>query len=487
MEKLNRNPASDIKECFREYSLEDKVTALKNLLEHNDRCIEKLPIRLTNIRRSKEIVGVKECLQLNQETPFQTIISELRNTVMNSYWNKEIGKTRYQISNLPVGMNPLEVTFGRKLKSEETMADILKERVEKTNGLEPTTLEMYKKSHNSYLPAEQIKRHYKKPFDENFCFGEFKNSNTEGVRLKRLLTWMNADSNTLNSHLYMNMIHGRVAEKRGLSEELNILSDCPLNDEVIAQQNYLKYINGLRQKFKRRVPEIPFADIYEDLLSLDKKCTNVLPEDKILLTLAKYQIYINETLLSPLLDLLEIRKEKNVKYRDLLNLLNWKYDFPTLPKIEKISSECQHYSTTYNTTIGEVNKIDIRNIVAAGISSEDLDKHNAYSLIFPDNFTKHGLSYVDLSKLRSKEEIRSIFESIGVKYSNDNFDLLWKEGTKRSGSDGVSIEIFRNLLDQYDNLISDRIDLKNYTAFLTHISYNFRFKYLLNISIVQTN
>ena len=36
---------------------------------------------------------------------------------MNSYWNKEVGKSRYQIPNLPVGMNPLEVTFGKKLKS----------------------------------------------------------------------------------------------------------------------------------------------------------------------------------------------------------------------------------------------------------------------------------------------------------------------------------------------------------------------------------
>lgn len=36
---------------------------------------------------------------------------------MNSYWNKEVGKTRYQIPYLPVGMNPLEVTFGKKFKS----------------------------------------------------------------------------------------------------------------------------------------------------------------------------------------------------------------------------------------------------------------------------------------------------------------------------------------------------------------------------------
>lgn len=162
------------------------------------------------------------------------------------------------------------------------------------------------------------------------------------------------------------MRHGKVSEKKDTSEKLNILSDCPINNEVITQQNYLQYINSLRQKFKKQVPEIPYLDIYEDLICLDKvfiviflyiyiiknlnsitsinqndfkyyciqDYTGILPEDKVFSILAKYKIYINKTFLIPLLDLLQIYKEKNIKYEDLLNLLNWKYDFPTLPKIE---------------------------------------------------------------------------------------------------------------------------------------------------------
>lgn len=60
----------------------------------------------------------------------------------------------------------------------------------------------------------------------------------------------------------------------------------------------------------------------------------ILPADKILPILTKYKIYVNEVLLMPLLDLLQIRKGKTINYRALLNLLNWRYDFPTLPKIE---------------------------------------------------------------------------------------------------------------------------------------------------------
>lgn len=60
----------------------------------------------------------------------------------------------------------------------------------------------------------------------------------------------------------------------------------------------------------------------------------MLPEERIYSTLARYKVYIDKDLLTPLLDLLQIRKEKNIKYKELLDLLNWKYHFPTLPKIE---------------------------------------------------------------------------------------------------------------------------------------------------------
>ncbi|OAD53657.1 EF-hand domain-containing family member B [Eufriesea mexicana] len=437
-----------------------------------------LPSDINNIHNIKQIIGVKECLQPYQETSFQTILSELKHTVMKSYWNKEVGKTRYQISNLPVRMNPLEVTFGKKLKSGETMAELLKEKIKKNDIPEQKLLEMYKKSHNSYLPAEQINRHYKKPFDQNLCFGKSWNASVEGVRLKKLLTWINTDSNTIvnsnladfmkrshprigeikdleNIYMYTNMIHGKVGKKE-IFEKLNILSDCPINNEVIVQQNYLKYINNLRQKLKKHVPEISFSDVYEDLLSFDKDYTSILSENQLFSILDKHKIHINQTFLIPLLDLLQIRKENGINYKELLKLLNWKYDFPTLPKIEKIPLECQYYNTTYNTTIGSINIINTTYIPTAGISYKNLDKPTAYSLILPNIFTRHGLSHTDLSKLRSKEEIKSIFEAIGIQFPNDSYNLLWEKGLEKNGTILISVETFASLLDQYDDLINDK-------------------------------
>ncbi|XP_076161050.1 uncharacterized protein LOC143143561 isoform X1 [Ptiloglossa arizonensis] len=380
--RKNKTSLSSVKECLTEYSLEDKVEALKTMLIHNEKHRQDLLSHRSIMPETKNIVGI-----------IQNI---------NCIYS------------------------------------------------------------------------YKEPFNSNLLFGKSRYSNINGTRIKRLLTWIDSDPTTVvnyiladfiersrfhigkvrnlkNAQLYMSMTHGKASGRKGTHEVANVLSDCSMNNDVIQQQKYLQYINSLRQKLKKRIPEIPFLDIYEDLLCLDKNSTGILPEHNVISTLAKYKIYINEKLLILLLDLLQIRKDKNMNYKELLNLLNWKCHFPTLPKIEKIPLECQYYSTIYRDATENMETIDVTRIV-----SEDLkDKTSAYSLIFPDIFTRHGLSYIDLSKLRCKEEIRSIFENIGVQFPNNNFDLLWEEGVKKDGTDNLSVKTFRYLLDQHDLTINE--------------------------------
>ncbi|KZC07360.1 EF-hand domain-containing family member B [Dufourea novaeangliae] len=448
--------------------MEDKVEALKSMLACNEKHEQDLPLHKDFV--TKTTTGVKECLQVHQETQFQMLISELRNTVINSYWNKEVGKTRYHIPNLPMGMNPLEITFGKKLKHEASMAELLRTNTNQIDTLKPDILEMYRKSHNHYQPAEQIKRNYMEPFNSNLSFGKSYNTNTRGAQIKKTLTWINFNPTTVvnsiladfkeHSHScvgevrnlkktcsYMSMAHGKANIR---NETTNILADCPLNNDVIELQKYLQYVNSLRQKFKKHVPEIPFLNIYEELSNFDKDYARILPEDIVFTTAAKYKMYINKILLIPLLDLLQIRKEKHLNYTEFLNLLNWKFDFPTLPKVDRMPLECQYYNTVYRDTIGNVKEINTTSTLSAGVMSgiwEDKTA-TAYSLISPTVFTKHGLSYIDLTKLRSKEEIKSIFENIGVEFPDNSFTLLWEQGLKKDGTQNLCVETFRELLDQ---------------------------------------
>ncbi|XP_076378161.1 EF-hand domain-containing family member B [Megalopta genalis] len=471
IEKTIKYKKSDIRECFIDYSLEDKVAALKCMIDYNEKHAEDAPVHSS---APKTTIGVKECMQADQETQFQTIISELRNTVMNSYWNKEVGKTPYQTPNLPIGMNPWETVFGKKIRSETTMNELLQAKTNQMDILKPDILDMYKKSHNSYLPAEQIRRNYKEPFNQASCFGKYNNADVEGTRVKKRLTWINSNPSTLvnsiladfkertcsrvgevrnykQADIFMDMVHGKAIKR----VQTNILSDYPINNVVVEEKKYLQYINGLRQKYKRQFPEIPFLDIQEELANLDQDYTGKLPEDTVFSTLMKYKMYINKVQLTPLLDLLSIRKEKNVNYTELLNLLNWKYIFPTLPKIKSVPLECQCYHTAYKDVIGNIKETDTTKEVLHKTLKDD--RTTAYDLIFPSVFTRYGLDRNDLTKPHDKEEIRTIFTNIGVHFTDDSFNLLWTEGLKEYNVQNLSVLTFKNLCDKY-NVTIDKKD-----------------------------
>ncbi|XP_076228918.1 EF-hand domain-containing family member B isoform X2 [Nomia melanderi] len=466
--KFKENRTNNVKECLTEYSLEDKMETLKYMIAYNAKSIQNVP-QYRNIV-PKPTVGVKECLEANQDTQFQTLISELRNTVMNSYWNKEVGKTRYNIPNLPIGLNPWETKFGKKNKFETPIAELLHAHENQIGILNPDILNMYKKSHNNYQPAEQMKRNYKEPFNPNSSFGQSNSTSIKNAQVKKHLTWCNSNSFTLvNSILadfktrsqpclgevrnfkkgysYMNMVHGKSSKKQ-IKHETNILTDSPVNKNIIDHQKYLQYVNSLRQKFKKCVPEIPFLDIYEELCNFDKDYIGILPEERIFSTVAKYKMYLNKEYLIPLLDLLLIRKDKNINYKKFLNLLNWKYDFPTFPKVDKILLECEHYNTVYNNTIGNIKEIE--KVLHGSLEDKTF---MAYNLISPTIFTKYGISHNDLCKLRTKEEIKDIFENIGVQFPDDSFNLIWEKGLEKYNTQNLSVETFKNLCDRSDMIV----------------------------------
>nr|XP_031833258.1 uncharacterized protein LOC116427119 isoform X3 [Nomia melanderi] len=388
------NRTNNVKECLTEYSLEDKMETLKYMIAYNAKSIQNVP-QYRNIV-PKPTVGVKECLEANQDTQFQTLISELRNTVMNSYWNKEVGKTRYNIPNLPIGLNPWETKFGKKNKFETPIAELLHAHENQIGILNPDILNMYKKSHNNYQPAEQMKRNYKEPFNPNSSFGQSNSTSIKNTQVKKHLTWCNSNSFTLVN---------------------SILADFKTRSQPCLGEDYI----------------------------------GILPEERIFSTVAKYKMYLNKEYLIPLLDLLLIRKDKNINYKKFLNLLNWKYDFPTFPKVDKILLECEHYNTVYNNTIGNIKEIGIIKKVLHG-SLED-KTFMAYNLISPTIFTKYGISHNDLCKLRTKEEIKDIFENIGVQFPDDSFNLIWEKGLEKYNTQNLSVETFKNLCDRSDMIV----------------------------------
>lgn len=66
-----------------------------------------------------------------------------------------------------------------------------------------------------------------------------------------------------------------------------------------------------------------------------QKYDGVLPENKVFSIFERYHISPNKEFLSPLMDMLLLRKDGNINYRELLTLLNWRCNLPVLPKTKR--------------------------------------------------------------------------------------------------------------------------------------------------------
>ncbi|XP_028050387.1 EF-hand domain-containing family member B isoform X3 [Monomorium pharaonis] len=252
----------------------------------------------------------------------------------------------------------------------------------------------YRKSHNHYELVEQVARDYKKPFDKCTRFGKPPKNQGSKSRVKRILTWINHEPVTLvdrrqadfiqrtrsfigqvkdpeTSRLYANVVHGT----KSVKDEFNVsdvLHDFYLNEQMVFWWQCLQDLNNFRQKLKKRVPEVPFMDIEDEFSCLDKKYVEVLPEEKIFLTFEKYRIYPNKKFLIPLMNTLQLRKDGNINYKELLNLLNWKCSLPVLPVIKQ-APLTRPKCIIYNGNIENVQTTDSTKVRAAGLPSERSD------------------------------------------------------------------------------------------------------------------
>ncbi|KAI4476372.1 hypothetical protein M0804_013643 [Polistes exclamans] len=152
--------------------------------------------------KKRMLLTVKECLQYQLLTPFQTIVSELKNTVMKSYWNKEVGKTHYLVPYLPIGMNPLKTTFGKKYKSETTMAELINPPEIDTKPIMHTDVDHCRfEKINQQNEETQIIRNYNCHFNKHTCFGKKSNADERGSRIKMIIQSKDYSTTTLVNYI----------------------------------------------------------------------------------------------------------------------------------------------------------------------------------------------------------------------------------------------------------------------------------------------
>ncbi|CAL1536314.1 unnamed protein product [Lymnaea stagnalis] len=224
----------------------------------------------------------------------------------------------------------------------------------------------------------------------------------------------------------------------------------------------------------------------------------------------KYRLPVDFDMLEKVLDYCDVDKDGMINYIEFCNFLNWKDKMPTgLDELgpppmmigtdylqrkgppEKLIAEADliaktpqttelttrvlekqidfnvgNHSTSnamYNAVIGP-GGINSRSFRTYGVPSvrSDLrapkikrihdrinygDESYVYGLMSPSIFSQRGVFERDLLQPRTFEEIKSIFTNIGVRMTGEDMDKAYKMAAQGHPKGHVSVESFRNLLD----------------------------------------
>ena len=72
------------------------------------------------------------------------------------------------------------------------------------------------------------------------------------------------------------------------------------------------------------------------------------------------------------------------------------------------------------------------------------DEPEAVDLLFPSSYQEKGVTELDFKSLRSRDEIKSLFQKIGFSYKQGKFNAMYNRAKELAGStdDRISVRAF---------------------------------------------
>ncbi|XP_057652847.1 EF-hand domain-containing family member B-like [Diorhabda carinulata] len=497
---------------FKEYNIEDKITALKHdaNIWHEDRF--EPPLKLPNFKqpaffgRNTEISKV---LNPPLETRYQTLLQDLRETTYDSLWNKEIGKVRDPVPGLPKGMIPTTVTFGKPSVKETSVKELINPSKTPYEVLWESQVghDYYKKTHNDYNAGEQLLRGYlSPPFDEKACFGKKTNFDYRGICVKCCCQWHIQKPITYASRIQADLIDKwKPVLGKSLAPNRNItcvpknhaFGDRYVRDQYGVQDLmkdasiepclfkrdffiWVRMWNKLRSKTKELVREgrFNFPEFYKKLLHFDKEKVGRLPKDKFYELCLNSHINFSLADMEPLLKLLNVIEGDQIDYTLFVNMINVNAPPIELMSVKDIPPDKLYYITTSQASSCDFLFINNAEMRSSGIPTcrtdlsapqtppgscladiENLgDSTNIKTLLNPSIYANYGLSYRDFFLPRQPEMLRALFEKIGYSFSENNFEKIWKEGVEQDGTGLVCVDTFKKILQKYSHRQKIQVD-----------------------------
>jgi hypothetical protein len=87
-------------------------------------------------------------------------------------------------------------------------------------------------------------------------------------------------------------------------------------------------------------------------------------------------------------------------------------------------------------------------IKRVGDSKNYGDESDAYGLMYPSVYSSRGVFERDFFRSRGPQEVREVFQRVGVEMPDQVFQEVWQEAERRDPRGEVSIESFRAVLEE---------------------------------------
>ncbi|CAH1117708.1 unnamed protein product [Phaedon cochleariae] len=494
-----------------QYSLEDKISAIKHdaKIWHED--VFKPPLELPPIQNAcfrGTNTEIKPLLNPTVNTRFQSLIEDLKNTTYDSYWNKPIGKGRDQVPGLPKGMDPIEVTFGKQSEKGIPMKELVNPPKSPYEVLYDSQIghEMYQRTHNDYNPSEQIKRGYlSPPFNSEGTFGIKTKYDYRGIGARCACNWHITEpvvhANKIQADYLGRVQHGigkPLAPNRNIDcvpeghtfgdrsdrafygvEDLLKDSSC---EPCIFKRDFHKWLASLNQlRIRMAVKKrhgFNFRDFYRKCLYWDKEKSGYLAKNIFYELCSCHHLDFAKEDIESLLNFLQIIVDENIHYEKFIELINVNGKQLYLMPVKDIPKNNLYYVTTSQAASCDYLIIDNSAMLPAGIPSirndlshpivppsgckadlENLgDNTSVKTLISPSIYNTYGLTFSDFYEPRQPGTIKKLFENIGYTFPGSTFEKFWQEGLELDQTGLVCVETFKNVLNKYSAPMRIRVD-----------------------------
>lgn len=334
-----------------------------------------------------------------------------------------------------------DLAFGEPSEHGGSAAECVNPDVSRAEieALHQSQAELYRKSHGSYLPGEQVERGYNGGFDKTAVCGVPTPQDMRGGGVAKTLRWTSTTQQPpLVSSLQKD--HAEGPPKPAAVQDPNTVYGIvtrPIGDTVntlIKTAGSAEDSAALREQIQSIVKPTTIAKLSQlddEFVAADEAQTGTVPESVARELCGTHVSELGPRILDTLLEKCTT-EPGSVDWTYLMDLLR-----PPVPMMADDARPCG--TSTIRTDLTAPKFVSVTETRNFG------DQGTAKLVVNPTRYTALGVAETKVVNGRTKDELKLIFETAGLQQSHD-FEEVWAKATTLSKSELVSVEVFQQAL-----------------------------------------